>query len=71
VYIIVEEGITNIKEIVTMAMYEVSFNSASGKKRVRTNLEFTSKTQATAYADNLNKQFSNKNARVVKGGKKK
>ncbi|MCK9576687.1 MAG: hypothetical protein M0R51_12260 [Clostridia bacterium] len=54
-----------------MALYEVSFNSASGKKRVRTNLEFTSKTQATAYADNLNKQFSNKNARVVKGDKKK
>ena len=52
-----------------MAIWEVSFNSASGKKRVRTNLEFTSKAQAMIYASNLNTQNYGMNARVVKGKK--
>ncbi|MCK9577350.1 MAG: hypothetical protein M0R51_15710 [Clostridia bacterium] len=54
-----------------MAMYEVSFNSASGKGRVRTEMKFTSKAQAIMYADSLNKYNRGINARVVKGGKKK
>lgn len=54
-----------------MAMWEVSFNSASGKGRKRTEMNFTSKAQAMMYADSLNKHNRGINARVVKGGKKK
>mgnify|MGYP000920858955 CR=1 FL=1 len=52
-----------------MATYEVS--ATFHGKRIRTEMNFTSKAQAMMYADKTNKNYPGANARVVKGGKKK
>lgn len=52
-----------------MAIWEVSATFRG--KRIRTELNFTSKAQAMMYADQTNKNYPGANARVVKGGKKK
>lgn len=50
-----------------MATYEVSATMRG--KRIRTEMNFTSKAQAMMYAANTNKSYPGANARVVKGGK--
>ena len=52
-----------------MALWEVSATFRG--KRIRTDLNFTSKAQATMYADQTNQNYPGANARVVKGGKRK
>ena len=52
-----------------MALWEVS--ATINGRRIRTEMNFTSKAQAMMYADNTNAQRPGANARVVKGGKKK
>jgi len=52
-----------------MAIWEVSATFRG--KRIRTELNFTSKAQAMMYADQTNRNYPGANARVVKGGKKK
>lgn len=51
--------------------YQVSFNSASGRGRVLTDMVYSLKTSAQKYADELNKNNPGRNARVVKAKKKK
>lgn len=51
-----------------MPIYEVTATFKG--KRIRTEMNFTSKAQAMMYADNTNRNYPGANARVVKGGKK-
>ena len=70
-YMYIEEGLilNNVKEIITMALYEVTATFKG--KRIRTEMNFTSKAQAIMYAEATNKNYPGARARVVKGGKKK
>ena len=52
-----------------MALYEVTATLRG--KRIRTEMNFTSKAQAIMYAEATNKNYPGARARVVKGGKKK